>query len=110
MKLIIAGSTGFVATELIRQALAHPKVTSIIALGRRDVSLSTDAKSDFHKAKLKSVICRDFEVYSEDVKAEMAGADACIWYVSWPTHMLPMQDAVTPHQSSHHYINNNLQP
>ncbi|KAK5635647.1 hypothetical protein RRF57_011359 [Xylaria bambusicola] len=38
MKLIIAGSTGFLATELIRQALVHPGVTSVIALGRREAS------------------------------------------------------------------------
>ncbi|KAI0967750.1 hypothetical protein F4678DRAFT_474930 [Xylaria arbuscula] len=88
MKLIIVGSTGFVATELIRQALAHPKVTSIIALGRRNASLSTNAESDSHKGKLKSVICRDFEVYSEDVKAEMAGADACIWTIAVPPSKL----------------------
>ena len=35
MKLIVAGSTGYVATEVIRQALSHPAITSIIALAGR---------------------------------------------------------------------------
>ncbi|GAW14980.1 hypothetical protein ANO14919_043880 [Xylariales sp. No.14919] len=77
MKVIIAGSTGFVATELIRQALAHPKVTSIIVLGRREISLPPNAE-----AKLKSIICRDFENYSDSIKAELAEADACIWTIA----------------------------
>jgi hypothetical protein len=32
MKLIVAGSTGFVATEVIRQALSNPVITSIAGL------------------------------------------------------------------------------
>ncbi|KAI0517485.1 hypothetical protein F5B22DRAFT_645666 [Xylaria bambusicola] len=77
MKLIIAGSTGFLATELIRQALAHPGVTSVIALGRREASVPAGVESN---GKFKSVICKDFENYSDDIKSEIAEADACIWY------------------------------
>ncbi|KAF7904247.1 hypothetical protein EAF00_001581 [Botryotinia globosa] len=39
MKLVVAGSTGFVATELIKQALSSPEITSIIALARRETSV-----------------------------------------------------------------------
>lgn len=34
MRLIVAGSTGFVGTEVIRQALSIPVITSIVAGGR----------------------------------------------------------------------------
>lgn len=78
MKIIIAGSTGFVATELIRQALVHPSVTSIVALARRETPLPVDVEAD--TSKFKSVVCSDFENYPDDVKHELQGADACIWF------------------------------
>ncbi|KAJ3577775.1 hypothetical protein NPX13_g2796 [Xylaria arbuscula] len=79
MKLVIAGSTGFLATQLIRQAITYPGVTSVVALGRREASLP--AGIDSH-GKFRSVICKDFENYSEDVKSELAEADACIWTIA----------------------------
>jgi hypothetical protein len=78
MKLIVAGSTGFVATEIIRQAISNPAITSIIALARRETIAPANAGAD--ASKLKSVICDDFSNYPEDVKKELAGANACIWY------------------------------
>ncbi|KAH8652609.1 putative nucleoside-diphosphate-sugar epimerase [Tricladium varicosporioides] len=78
MKLIVAGSTGFVATEVLCQAIHNPAITSIIALGRRETVL--DAGVD--TSKLKSVICDDFSNYPEEVKRELAGADACIWTIA----------------------------
>lgn len=84
MKIVIAGSTGFLATELIRQAIAHSGITSVIALGRREASLPAGTESN---RKFRSVICKDFENYSEDIKSELAEADACIWYV--PRHLAP---------------------
>jgi transposase len=80
MKLIIGGSTGFVATELLSQALKNPAITSIIALGRREATLTADADSNAAKAKLKSIICDNFEEYPDSVKSELENADACIWY------------------------------
>ena len=43
MKLVINSSTGFVATELIRQALGNPAITSIVALSRRKTPVLVDA-------------------------------------------------------------------
>lgn len=79
MKLIVAGSTGFVATELIRQALSNSSVSSIVGLARRETVVPQNVGPGVDKAKLKSVICDDFENYSESVRQELAGADACIW-------------------------------
>lgn len=76
MKLIVAGSTGYVGIEIIRQALSHPSITSVIALARRP----TEVPEGVDSAKLKSVICDDFINYSDAVKKELSGADACIWY------------------------------
>jgi predicted chitinase len=82
MKLILAGSTGFVATELIRQALSNPSVTSIVGLARRGTAVPQITGPDADPSKLKSVVCDDFENYPESVKQELADADACIWYTN----------------------------
>ena len=82
MKLVVAGATGFVGTELIRQALSHPKITSVVALGRRATAVPGSLGLNADAGKLKSVVCEDFGSYSEDVRKELAGADACIWYAN----------------------------
>ncbi|UNI16968.1 hypothetical protein JDV02_003349 [Purpureocillium takamizusanense] len=91
MKLVIAGSTGFVATELIRQAISHDRVTSVVALGRRETAVPPNVVPGGDASKLKSVVCSDFEKYSADVKKELAGADACIWTIGvTPSHLKTM--------------------
>ena len=81
MKLIVAGASGFVATEIIRQALGIPAITSVIALARRPVATPTNLDSGADASKLRSVVIKDYGVYPEDVKAQLGEADACIWYV-----------------------------
>lgn len=76
MKIVIVGGTGLVATELIKQSLPMPEITSIVALARRPVHLEEDA---INKSKFKSVVLRDYEEYPDSVKAELSRADACIW-------------------------------
>ncbi|KAJ6507895.1 putative nucleoside-diphosphate-sugar epimerase [Mycena vitilis] len=78
MKLIVAGATGYVAQEVIRQSLRMSQVTSVVALARKPV-VAPEGES---ASKLKSVIIKDYEHYSDEVKKEFAGADACIWTVA----------------------------
>jgi uncharacterized protein YbjT (DUF2867 family) len=80
MKLIVAGATGFVATEVIRQALSNPAVTSIVALARRETTLPQNVGPKADTTKFNPVVCADFGSYPESVKKELSGADACIWY------------------------------
>ncbi|KAE9364252.1 hypothetical protein N431DRAFT_388245 [Stipitochalara longipes BDJ] len=77
MKLIVAGGTGLLATEVIRQSLQLSEITSVVALARKPVKVD-----GIHSSKLKSVIIEDYGEYPEHVKAEFAGADACIWTVA----------------------------
>jgi len=81
MKLIISGATGFVATELIRQSLSNPRITTVLALARRPVAVPENLPTGADTSKLKSIVLEDFAVYSDDVKKQIEGADACIWYV-----------------------------
>ena len=79
MKLVIAGGTGFVATEVIRQSLGNPKITSVLALARRPVEVPPNLVPNANPSKLKNVIVKDFGKFSDDVKKELEEADACIW-------------------------------
>lgn len=83
MKLVVAGATGFLGTEVVRQALSHPKITSVIALARRQTAVPEGSGSQADASKLKPVACDDFINYPESVKTEISDADACIWCV-WP--------------------------
>ena len=87
MKLIITGSTGFVGRETVRQSLANPAVTSVVAVARNPVSFSDNEllpQSDV--SKLVNATVSDYGEYPADVRAHFAGANACIWCV--PTFSL----------------------
>lgn len=77
MKLIVSGATGYLATEVLRQSLARPEITSVVALSRRPVS----APEGLDASKLKNVILKDFNSYSEEDKKELSGANGCIWTI-----------------------------
>jgi uncharacterized protein YbjT (DUF2867 family) len=70
MKLLITGATGMVGSELLRQALTDPDVTSVVALSRRAL--------DIQHPKLKTVIHKDFLDYSA-VNHLFADCDVCAW-------------------------------
>ena len=80
MKLIIAGASGFVGAELVRQSLENSRITSVVALARRPTFPPENLKSSVNINKLQSVVLNDFGSYPEDVKKHFTGADACIWY------------------------------
>ncbi|KAH0422421.1 hypothetical protein CcaCcLH18_12830 [Colletotrichum camelliae] len=82
MKLIIAGANGFVGTELVRQSLRLPSITSIIALSRRPLDTRLGDPSVADASKLKSVVVRSYDTYSDDERAAFANADVCIWTVA----------------------------
>lgn len=80
MKLIVAGSSGFVATQLIRQSLSIPDITSVIAIARRPLSPPPNLSKDADPSKLHCVVLDSYGTWPDDVKKQLAGADACIWY------------------------------
>ncbi|KAF1963215.1 NAD(P)-binding protein [Byssothecium circinans] len=80
MKLIVTGATGFVGTEVIRLALRHKAVTSVIALARKPVKVPEHVGPYANISKLHSVVLVDWiKPYPESVKEQLEDADACIW-------------------------------
>jgi uncharacterized protein YbjT (DUF2867 family) len=79
MKLVVAGATGFVGTEVLRQALSIPKITSVVALARREVSVPENLGANADASKLESAVLEDFGQYTDTARQKLAGADACIW-------------------------------
>ena len=73
MKVILAGATGFIGSETLRQCLKSPSITSVVVLSRRSLPESVTSNP-----KLK-VIMNDFTTYPDTVLEQLAGAEACIW-------------------------------
>ena len=70
MNIIIAGATGMVGSEVVRQAIEDPAITRIFLLIRRD--------SGFTHPKITQVIHSDFANYA-DLENVFIQAEACLW-------------------------------
>lgn len=77
IKLVVTGGTGLVATELIRQGLQLPQITTLVVLSRKPVAVPAGTEAN----KLKQVLIGDYGEYPDHARRELAGADACIWCV-----------------------------
>jgi nucleoside-diphosphate-sugar epimerase len=78
MKVSLTGSTGFIGREVLEQCLQNARITSIIALSRRELSPSVT-----HNPKLKVLIMENFLSYSPSILREIRDAEACIWYFAY---------------------------
>lgn len=87
MKLIVVGATGFLGTEVLRQAVARKDITSVVAVTRRALSESSkkgkggEEEAQEIKKKLVEVVVKDYDQYDDKVKEAFAGAGGCIWLV-----------------------------
>ncbi|KAH8688273.1 hypothetical protein BGZ61DRAFT_353538 [Ilyonectria robusta] len=76
MKVIVTGATGLVGKEIVRQCLADPRITKLVILTRRAVSMDVESHP-----KTDIVMHQDFSKYSEDLMRRLAGASACLWAI-----------------------------
>jgi len=74
MKVILTGATGFIGGEVLNQALAHPKINSLICLTRKPLP---DAVTS--NPKVKVINLAEFSSYAPEVLSELEGAESCIW-------------------------------
>ncbi|KAF4342739.1 hypothetical protein FBEOM_3323 [Fusarium beomiforme] len=73
MKVLFLGASGSIGGEALRQCLAHPKITSVVAFVRR--ALPADVSDH---AKLQTVMIKDFSKWPEDVLLPHVDAAAMI--------------------------------
>ena len=76
MKIIIVGASGLVGTELLRQTLTHPSITTVIAVTRRTLAPPSPSP------KFQNVIVKDYDQYAGDAKSAFKDANACIWTIA----------------------------
>jgi uncharacterized protein YbjT (DUF2867 family) len=69
MKIILTGATGFVGTEVLREALERPSVEQVTVLTRRATGAA--------HGKVKELVVPDFTDYAQ--VGDALGADACVW-------------------------------
>lgn len=74
MKIIITGATGFVGSEVLQQALEHPRITSVITITRKALPENIS-----QNPKLTSIIHSDFKNYPPSILSQLQGADGCVW-------------------------------
>ncbi|KAF8181953.1 hypothetical protein K438DRAFT_1975897 [Mycena galopus ATCC 62051] len=73
-KIIITGATGRIGSACLARCLSHPAVHLVVALTRRPID-----SPEANHPKLKNLIVSNFATLSDDVLAELKGANACIW-------------------------------
>ena len=74
MKIILAGTSGFIGSEILSRLLLNPSVTHLIILSRRP--LPEIAARD---PRISVIVLENFLVYPETVTNELVGARACLW-------------------------------
>jgi nucleoside-diphosphate-sugar epimerase len=83
MKIILTGATGFVGRVLLKYCIAHPAITSIVVLSRRELD-EAQIRGDINNeqssgAKVKVILHQDFESYPDELLKELEGAEGCLW-------------------------------
>ena len=80
MKVIVAGA-GFVGSEVIRQCLSIPQITTVVALARKAVTAPPNLEPGSDPSKLQSLVIQDYSEWPDALKRELSGAAGCIWQV-----------------------------
>ncbi|KAH9896154.1 hypothetical protein F4778DRAFT_745313 [Xylariomycetidae sp. FL2044] len=84
MDIIITGATGFVGSEVVRQAIANDKVKHAFVLTRKP-----PAKELADSPKITVIEHGDFSQYPPEILQQLAAADACIWAIGGRAPQFP---------------------
>ncbi|KAE9966940.1 hypothetical protein EG328_008511 [Venturia inaequalis] len=84
MKVIVTGTTGLVGSTVLRECIKNPLITSIIAFSRCPL---LEELSDNEKVSV--ITHEDFSHYSDELLAELSGAEACLWAIGGRAGQFP---------------------
>ncbi|RSL63073.1 hypothetical protein CEP54_005438 [Fusarium duplospermum] len=94
MKVIVTGATGLVGREIVQQCLSDPRITKVVILTRRAVSMDIESHP-----KADVVMLQDFSRYSDDLLSRLDGASACLWAIGG------RPDQLNNDKASLHHVN-----
>jgi hypothetical protein len=77
MKVVVTGATGLVGNEVVKQCLVDVRITKVVILTRKAVSMDIESHP-----KADVIMVQDFSRYSDDLLRRIEGSSACLWYVS----------------------------
>lgn len=83
MKVIVTGATGVLGKEIVRQCLEDSRITKVVILTRRAVSMDIESHP-----KTEVMMHQDFSRYSEDMLRRLEGASACLWAIGGRSEQL----------------------
>ncbi|KAI1495373.1 hypothetical protein F5X96DRAFT_613213 [Biscogniauxia mediterranea] len=84
MNLIIAGGTGFVGSEVVRQAIADTRIKHAFVLTRKP--LPDDIPKD---DKVTVILHDDFSTYPPSLIEKLTDAEACVWSIGGRATQFP---------------------
>lgn len=74
MKVVVTGATGMVGNEIVKRCLEDPRITKVVILTRRAVSMDIECHP-----KADVIMVQDFARYSDQVLRQLEGSSACLW-------------------------------
>ncbi|KAF2100557.1 hypothetical protein NA57DRAFT_54635 [Rhizodiscina lignyota] len=84
MKVVLTGVTGLVGSATLKQCIKDERITSIIALSRRELPLELTSSE-----KVKVIIHKDFLQYPDNLLGELRDSEACLWSIGGPVDQFP---------------------
>jgi uncharacterized protein YbjT (DUF2867 family) len=94
MKLIVTGATGFIGSQVLKQCISNPAVTSILVVARREPATELTASS-----KVKVILHQDFSDWTSSLLDQLEGAEGCIWYTKFTLEDVKLATDAAPKDS-----------
>ncbi|CAJ0550564.1 Ff.00g104940.m01.CDS01 [Fusarium sp. VM40] len=92
MKVVVTGATGMVGNEIVKRCLEDPRITKVVILTRRAVSMDIECHP-----KADVIMVQDFARYSDQVLRQLEGSSACLWAIGGRPDQLNNSKAALHH-------------